>query len=235
MQKINNEEIIHNLKKTFFFSEMDDAFFEMAAPHFRQKSLQKSAAIDSDETLKYFYVIIEGNVKTSYFNPENARSITPFLLSEYEVFDIVPVIDKKENMIDYIALDTCILLQIEAHYIRSWIEKYPQLNTNLLQCLAKKFREMEEFSRSLVFYDTKTRLANLLLKHAIKEQKNRSSKITKKLSHETLSEMIGSVRSIVTRDLQELKREGVILDKRATIIVNNLEKLKERCAKYINL
>jgi len=223
MQKIKDEKIIHNLKKTFFFSEMDDSFFEMAAPHFRQKSLQKSAAIDSDETLKYFYVIIEGNVKTSYLNPENARSITPFLLSEYDVFDIVPVIDKKENMIDYIALDTCILLQIEAHYIRLWIEKYPQLNTNLLQCLAKKFREMEEFSRSLVFYDTKTRLANLLLTHA------------NKLSHETLSQMIGSVRSIVTRDLQELKKEGIILDKRAAIIVKDLEKLKERCSKYIDL
>ncbi len=235
MHKTKDEETIRNLKKAFFFSEMDDAFFEMAAPHFQQKSLQKSATIDSEETLKYFYVIIEGNVKTSYFNPENARSITPFLLSEYEVFDIVPVIDKKENLMDYTALDTCMLLQIEAHYIRSWIETYPQLNTNLLQCLAKKFREMEEFSRSLVFYDTKTRLANLLLKHAIKEEENRSSKITKKLSHETLSEMIGSVRSIVTRDLQELKREGIILDKRAAIIVKDLEKLKERCVKYIDL
>ncbi len=235
MQKKKNEKIIHKLKKTFFFSQMDDAFFEMAALHFQQISLQKSATIDSEETLKYFYVIIEGNLKTSYLNPENARSITPFLLGEYEVFDIVPVVDKKENMIDYIALDSCMLLKIEAHYIRSWIEKYPQLNTNLLQCLAKKFREIEDFSRSLVFYDTKTRLANLLLKHAIKEQENSSSKITKKLSHETLSEMIGSVRSIVTRDLQELKREGIILDKRATIIVNNLKKLKERCAKYIDL
>ena len=235
MQKKKNDKIIHNLKKTFFFQEMDDVFFEMAAPHFQQKKLQKSATIDSEETLKYFYVIVEGNLKASYDNPENARSITPFLLGEYEVFDIVPVVDKKENMIDYIALDSCMLLKIEAHYIRLWIEKYPQLNTNLLQCLAKKFREMEEFSRSMVFYDTKTRLANLILKHAIKEEKNISSKITNKFSHETLSQMIGSVRSIVTRDLQELKKEGILLDERATIIVKDLEKLKKRYAKYIDL
>ncbi len=224
------KKIITNLKKTFFFSEMDDTFFEMAATHFQEKKLQKLATIDSEETLKYFYVIIEGNIKSSYLNPENARSITPFLLSEYEVFDIVPVIDKKENLMDYTALDTCVLLQIEAHYIRSWIVEYSQLNTNLLQCLSRKFREMEEFSRSLVFYDAKTRLANLLLK-----QESSSSKIRNKLSHETLSEMIGSVRTIVTRDLQELKKDGIIVDKRAAIIIKNLEKLKERCAKYIGL
>jgi len=235
MQIKRDEGIIRTLKRTFFFSGMDDAFFEMAAPHFRQKSLQKSDTIESDKTVQYFYVIVEGNLKASYCNPEDARSVTPFILSEYAVFDIVPVVDEMENMTDYIALDTCKLLQIEARYIREWIEKYPQLNTNLLQCLAKKFREMEEFSRSLVFYDTKTRLANLLFKDTLKVEQNRSSKITNKLSHETLSEMIGSVRSIVTRDLQELKREGVILDKRATLIVKDLEKLKERCSKYIEM
>ncbi len=230
MYKTKDERVISTLKKTFFFSQMDDAFFEMVAPHFQEKKLRKSVTIDSENTLKYFYVIVEGNLKASYYNPENARSITPFLLSEYQVFDIAPIIDKKENMIDYIALDTCILLKIESHYIREWIEKYPQLNTNFLLCITKKFREMEEFSRSLVFYDTKTRLANLLLK-----QGSGSLKTTNRLSQETLSEMIGSVRTIVTRDLQELKKDGIIVDKRAAIIIKDLEKLKERCAKYIDL
>ncbi len=47
--------------------------------------------------------------------------------------------------------------------------------------------------------------------------------------------MIGSVRSVVTTQLQELKRDGVILDKHAEIMIKDLEQLKDRCAKYIDL
>lgn len=172
-------------------------------------------------------------------DPESGRSIAPFLLSSHEAFDILPIIDGKENMADYIAVEKSVLLKTEAHFIREWVNEYPQITINLLQCLSKKLRELENFSESIVFYDTKTRLSNLILKYAFKEKKRlKESKIiqvAQKFSHETLAEMIGSVRSVVTTQLQELKRDGVILDKHAEIMIKDLEQLKDRCAKYIDL
>ncbi|WP_294952354.1 Crp/Fnr family transcriptional regulator [Sulfurovum sp.] len=235
----HQNDMIQKLKNAVFFEGMGDDFFEMAASHFQEVRMKKSDDIDSAETLKYFYIIDEGSVKIIHVDPESGRSIAPFLLSSHEAFDILPIIDGKENMADYIAVEKSVLLKTEAHFIREWVNEYPQITINLLQCLSKKLRELENFSESIVFYDTKTRLSNLILKYAFKEKKRlKESKIiqvAQKFSHETLAEMIGSVRSVVTTQLQELKRDGVILDKHAEIMIKDLEQLKDRCAKYIDL
>jgi len=41
--------------------------------------------------------------------------------------------------------------------------------------------------------------------------------------------MIGSVRSVVSTQMEKLKKEGIILSKRGYLAVRNLEKLIEKC------
>jgi DNA-binding transcriptional regulator LsrR (DeoR family) len=63
----------------------------------------------------------------------------------------------------------------------------------------------------------------LLLKNIDKSVKN--FPLIHNLSHEDIASMIGSVRQVVNRQLQELKKEGIINIRRKQIAVNDLNKL----------
>ncbi len=54
------------------------------------------------------------------------------------------------------------------------------------------------------------------------------------LSHESLAQMIGSVRKVVNLHIQELKKEGIINSKRGKLSIINLQKLTEK-AKLENI
>ncbi len=93
-------------------------------------------------------------------------------------------------------------------------------------------RLLEEAGSNLVLYDTITRLAKLILsnvnKHNIKNQEDFSVKLINNLSHESLAQMIGSVRKVVNMNIQELKKEGIVNSMRGKLSVTNLQKLIEK-------
>ena len=230
---MQRDDIVQVLKNTPIFKGMEKDFFIEAANLFSPLTLKRAQSIHNTTTT-YFYIIAQGDIKVTFNDPYNGRSIVPFLLSQYDGFDIISLIDTKESTAEYVALEKTTLLQIKTYYLREWIETYRQIDINLLQLLAHMLRQLENFSESLVFYDVKTRLANLILTFALKEKKRMDKNeisLSPRLSHETLAQMIGSVRSVVTTSLQELKKDGVILDEKAHLIVKDLEKLKEKFAK----
>lgn len=101
----------------------------------------------------------------------------------------------------------------------------------MLPYLGGMMRQLESFSESLVFDDTATRLAKLILKHTdagSEENKHSPVHLINRISHETMAEMIGSVRSVVTTQLNRMREEGLILSKRGKLLVKELEHLKER-------
>lgn len=231
---------MHNTLKDFsLFKGMDDDFFKRAVPYFKKIHLAKSAFLGSDDTMKYFYLIEKGKIKATKVSSENGRTITLFLFMKGDGFDIIPLLDGVENIAEFVTLQKTELLRVESKQIRKWIEIYPALSRNFLMYLADKMKELEELTESLIFNDTKTRLAKLILKYAQKEQSNlhnaASVKTIENLSHETLAEMIGNVRSVATTQLQALKKDGVILDEKGSIIINDLKKLENECKEFFNV
>ena len=112
---------------------------------------------------------------------------------------------------------------------REFICKYPECSRAFLPYLGEMMRQLEEFGYSLVFHDTATRLANLILKHAYPNKENKHTvKLINDLSHESLAELIGSVRTVITTQLKKLKEEEIILQKRGEIAIKNLEKLLKK-------
>jgi len=76
-----------------------------------------------------------------------------------------------------------------------------------------------------------TRLAKLILKHTSGQKSENNHfpvELINRLSHETIAEMIGSVRSVVTSQLGKMREEGLILSRRGKLLVKELELLKER-------
>ena len=221
------------LKNSNLFGALSDAVLHDMISEGEEGSWKKADIIDSDISTKYLHILLSGKLKISQVDPESGRSIVIFLLGSQDIFDLFSLLDGREHIVQPVVLDHIEFLRIPLERAREWIREHPEFNETFLPYLGKHMRELEEFSESLVFHDTSTRLAKLILRHihACKESDDEHYpvKLINNLSHESLAEMIGSVRSVVSTQMHKLKEEGAIVSRRGHLAVKNLEKLMKKC------
>ena len=193
------------------------------------KEWQKGENIDSDLLNRYLFIILSGKVKITQIDPQSGRSVALFLLQRGDIYDFLPLLDGKTHLSFPIPLESCSVLCTPLETARQWLRNYPELNREILPYLGEKIRQLESFSISLVFHDTTTRLANLILRHTQSNPNNEKEHypvaLINNLSHESLAELIGSVRTVVSTQLRKLKEEGIVVSEHGKLAVKNLEKL----------
>lgn len=180
-----------------------------------------------EECLEHFFVLLEGRVKVSQINFETGKEQILYLLSKGDMYDVVSLLDGKmhENMA--MALDDVKLLVFPIELFREWIETKPSFNKLFFPYVAKQLREMENLASDLSLYDTTTRLVKLIAKNIEKEGDKQTLKLINNLSHDELANLIGTVRKVLNRNLQSLKKEGLIDIKRKEIYIKDSQNLLE--------
>ena len=93
--------------------------------------------------------------------------------------------------------------------------------------VAKQLREVETLASDLSLYDTTTRLVKLIAKNIEKQGDKQTLKLINNLSHEELASLIGTVRKVLNRNLQSLKKQGLIDVKRKEIFIKDSQNLLE--------
>ena len=183
-------------------------------------------AMDTEDTLRHFYIVMEGRMKVYRYNPENNREQTLYLLGPRDMFDVLTVLDGQPHEVMTEALDTLRVIELPIEKVREWIHKYPVFNRAFYPYLARQMRHIEELATDLSLYDTSTRLMKLLLKNL----KGPDGKLglLQNLPHEEIASLIGTVRHVVNRHLQQLKKEGILNIERKRLAVTNIEKLLEK-------
>ncbi len=221
------------LKNSNLFGGLSDAVLHDMISEGEEGSWSKADIIDADICTKYLHILLSGKLKVSQVDPESGRSMVIFLLSSQDIFDLFSLLDGKEHIVQPVVLDHIEYLRIPLERAREWIRDHPEFNETFLPYLGKHMRELEAFSESLVFHDTGMRLARLILKHIHKPTEKDNEyypvKLINNLSHESLAEMIGSVRSVVSTQMHKLKEEGAITSRRGHLAIKNLEKLMKKC------
>lgn len=194
---------------------------------------KKGESIDPETGTKYMHIVIDGKMKVTQVDPDTGRSIALFLLAPGDIFDIFTLLDGKEHIVFPIPMAPMKLLRIPLERAREWVREHPQFNESFLPYLGERLREIEAFSESLVFHDTTTRLANLILHHTSRcpdeQEGHYPVRLINNLSHESLAELIGSVRSVVSTQMKKLKEEEILLSKKGKLVVKDLKKLMDRC------
>ncbi|NPA29031.1 MAG: Crp/Fnr family transcriptional regulator [Epsilonproteobacteria bacterium] len=183
-------------------------------------------AMDSDDTLNHFYIIMEGRLKVYRYNPDNNREQTLYLLGPRDMFDVLTVLDGERHEVMTEAIDTLKAVELPIEKVREWIHKYPVFNRAFYPYLARQMRQIEELATDLSLYDTATRLMKLLLKNLKGPDGNLG--LLQNLPHEEIASLIGTVRHVVNRHLQQLKKEGILHIERKHLAVTNVEKLLEK-------
>lgn len=219
------------LSNSFLFANLSKETLVNMLAECTEEYWNKADTLDPNIGTKHLFIIITGRLKVTHIDPETGRSLALFLKSEGEIFDFFSLLDGKEHIVFPVALDNMSVLSIPLERAREWMIEHPEFNQSFLPYLGEKMRELEEFGTSLVFHNITTRLAKLILKHTHPHniEEHHPVQLINNLSHESLAELIGSVRSVVSTQMHKLKDEGVIISKRGHMAVSSLDKLLHKC------
>ncbi|WP_353661557.1 Crp/Fnr family transcriptional regulator [Hydrogenimonas sp. SS33] len=185
-------------------------------------------AMDPDDTLRHFYIILEGRIKVYQYNPQNNREQTLYLLGPHDMFDVLTVLDGRRHEVMTEALDDVKVLELPIDKVREWLDTNPAFNRAFFPYMARQMRQVEELATDLSLYDTSTRLMKLILKNLDLKNPVKHLGLLQNLSHDEIASMIGTVRHVVNRHLQQLKKEGILNIERKKLAVNDVKRLLEK-------
>lgn len=222
------------LNQSDLFRWLDESVIQdMLLSFKRQTWLTKSIVMEPEQTTQQFYVLISGRVKITRINPNTGKELILFLKGPGDGFDIISLLDNKMHNISAVALDDIEAITAKTETVHEWIKKHPEFNRAFLPYVAKHICELENLATDLALYDTGTRLMKLFLHHTDKNISHPYLKLIHDLSHEELAKMIGSVRVVVNRYLQILKKEGIINAERGHLEIKDLHALIEKIEEHL--
>jgi len=209
LQKIEQLPQVYEHQKEVFFARGEDP-------------------LASADTQNYFYFVLQGKIKIYQLDLQTSKQQTLYLLSHGDMFDVVSLLDGKPN--DYISevLEETHMIQLPLNDVKEMILKDEKFRQYFYTYLAGQLKSMENLAVSLSFYDVHQRVVQLFARFTHSHNGHAQLKLINNLNHEEIASMVGSVRKVVNRSLQRLKKDGVIEISRKNIHIKNFQKLLDK-------
>jgi len=128
------------------------------------------------------------------------------------------LIDDEPRSAHVIAMEDSTLVVLRREDFTNILMQVPAIALALLKELSRRLRRVDEKVGSLVLLDVNGRVAQLLLELADEEGGER---ITRRLTHHTIAQMIGSSRETVSRTMRDLVDKGLIHISRKDITIKD--------------
>ena len=206
---------------------VQSAFQQDVDKYGKAKFFSKGEMLFSSDALREkFFFVLEGRIKVSQINLSDGKEQTLKILTTGDMYDVVSLLDGKihENILQ--ALDDVRVIVFPMDVVKRWMQEDLNFNKILFPYISQQLRDMEELALDLSFYDTPSRLLKLITKNI--NPKNPSKlNLIHNLPHEELASLIGTVRKVLNRHIQQLKKDGIIEVKRKNIEIKDTEKLLE--------
>src|SRR2546428_4622250 len=124
-----------------------------------------------------------------------------------DLFGEMALIDDEPRSAHVIAMEDSTLLVLRREDFQGILKQTPGIALALLRELSRRLRRVDEKVGSLVLLDVNGRVAQLLLDLA---DEAGSEKITRRLNHQTIAQMIRSSRENVNPTMRRLVDKGYI-------------------------
>jgi len=222
--KSNYLELLDNTSQTF-----ESEFFKYAQPFEYEKG---ASPFFPDDFLKYFYVIVEGRIKTYQINFQTNKEQTIFIFKRGDMFDVITLLDNKPHDVIYEVIENAKVLRLPIERVRYWLENDPAFNKKFFPYLAAQMRHTEEIATDLTLFDTKDRLINLLIDN-MNPDKPFKYNLLQNLSNSEIAKLLGTVRHVIERSLKQLKADELIETGRRNIKIKNLQKLLDKSTQLL--
>ncbi|MEP6574211.1 MAG: Crp/Fnr family transcriptional regulator [Gemmatimonadota bacterium] len=195
------------LKKVPLFASLPEGELAVFAELARERSYPKGSVIlFEDDQGDSLYLVAAGQVKVVLIG-EDGREVILSVLGEGSFFGEMALIDDQPRSAHVIAMADASVLVLRREDFQTRLRASPEVAIALLRELSRRLRRADEKIGSLVLLDVNGRVADLLLRFAEEEG---GDKITKKVTHHVIAQMIGSSRETVSRTLRDFVERGLI-------------------------
>ena len=205
------------------FQHLDQAQLEALAGLARERRYLKGGIILSQgDPGDALFVIADGQVKVAVFG-EDGREVILSVLTRGGVFGEMALLDDEPRSAHVIAMTEAVLFQLRREDFQARLRSSPDLGIALLRELSRRLRRADETITGMALLDVNGRIASLLLEFAREEGGER---ITRKLTHATIGQMVGASRETVSRTMRSLVVQGVITVSRREIVLKDRDQLR---------
>jgi CRP-like cAMP-binding protein len=206
------------LQKVPLFNQLAPVELQRVVDVARERAYPRNSVIlFEDDPGDALYVVAEGQVKVVLIG-EDGREVILSVLGPGEFFGEMALIDDEPRSAHVIAMEDSSLLVLRREDFQGILRQSPGIALALLRELSRRLRRVDEKVGSLVLLDVNGRVAQLLLDLADEENGDR---ITRRLTHHTIAQMIGSSRETVSRTMRELVDKGLIQVSRRDIVIRD--------------
>ena len=171
------------------------------------------------------FLIRSGQVKVTVLS-EDGREVILSVLGSGSFFGEMALVDDEPRSAHVIAMSDTVLLQLRREDFRSCVRSSPELAIALLRELSHRLRRADDTIASLMLLDVNGRVAHLLLDLAKEEGGEGASRITRRLTHAAIGQMVGASRETVSRTMRNLVLRNVIAVRGREISLLDLEALR---------
>jgi CRP/FNR family cyclic AMP-dependent transcriptional regulator len=198
------------LRAVPLFHQVADADLRALAQLVREHTHPKGSVIvlhgDAGEAL---FLIRSGQVKVTVAS-EDGREVILSVLGAGSFFGEMALLDDEPRSAHVIAMEDTSLLQLRREDFQARLKLAPGLAISLLRELSQRLRRADDTIASLMLLDVNGRIAHLLLELAREEGGATGTRIARRLTHESLGQMVGASRETVSRTMRNLVLRNVI-------------------------
>ena len=207
------------------FSGIDRTELQRFADMTRERFYPRGSVIlfenDPGDSL---FVVRQGRVKVVLIG-EDGREVILGVLGVSDHFGELSLIDDRPRSAHVIAMDDSHLLLLRREDFRKRVEASPAVAWALLGELSRRLRRADEKIGGLVLLDVPGRIARLLLDLA---DESGGSTIEKRLTHQTIAQMIGASRETVSRAMKDFQEANWVSIERRRITLADRPALEQR-------
>ncbi|MFQ5703956.1 MAG: Crp/Fnr family transcriptional regulator [Gemmatimonadales bacterium] len=211
------------LRSVPLFAELDDQAIDRLSRVTRTKNYPKNSVIVfEDDPGDALYVVNSGQVKVVLIG-EDGREVILSVLGDGSFFGEMALIDDQPRSAHVIAMEDSRLLVLHRDDFHRCLEETPRIALGLLRQLSRRLRSADDKIGGLVLLDVPGRVARLLIQLA---DEGDGVVISRRVTHHTLGQMIGSSRETVSRTIKDLATKGLIAVTQATIEIQDRKGLE---------
>ena len=214
------------LRSVPLFAQVPEGDLRALAQLVRERTHPRGSLIltqgDPGEAL---FLIRSGQVKVSVV-AEDGREVILSVLGPGSFFGEMALVDDEPRSAHVIAMEDTSLLQLRREDFRTRLRSSPELSIALLRELSRRLRRADDTITSLMLLDVNGRVAHLLLELAREEGGDTGARITRRLTHASIGQMVGASRETVSRTMRTLVVRNIIAVERREIRLLDLPALR---------
>jgi len=210
--------VAQTLRGVPLFRELTEDELGRVAAAARERTYPRNSVIlFEDDPGDALFVVVGGQVKVVLIG-EDGREVILSVLGPGDFFGEMSLIDDEPRSAHVIAMEDARLLVLRREDFQHALEEHPRIAIGLLRALSRRLRRADDKIGALVLLDVTGRVAKLLLELADEQD---GVTITRKLTHHTIAQMVGSSRETVSRTMRDLVERGLIAVNRQAIVIQD--------------